>query len=104
MGVQGEPTQSTLSDGDHLPSVCRCQLPQPGQVLGFSVVLKLTAAGRVAADGAVELTCGAQQGHRHRATDHRLNRPSVQVRFTSGLCQSDSPPAVLQASRRDHKL
>lgn len=48
-------TQATLSDGHHLSSVCCCQLPQPREVLGFSVLLKLTAAGGMAADGAEEL-------------------------------------------------
>lgn len=48
-------TESTLSDGHNLPSVCSCQLLQPGEILRLSVLLKLTAAGGMAPDGAEEL-------------------------------------------------
>lgn len=50
-------TQSTLSDGHHLSSVCRRQLPEPGEVPGLSALLKLSAAGGMAADRAAELIC-----------------------------------------------
>lgn len=49
-----EHTESTLSNGNHLSSVCGRQLPQPWQVLGLSILLKLAAACRVAANGTAE--------------------------------------------------
>lgn len=54
-GPREKHTQSTLSDGHHLPSVRWCQLPQPWQVLRVSALLKLSTAGGMAADGAVKL-------------------------------------------------
>lgn len=56
------PTQSTLPDGDHLPSVLSGHLLQAPHVLGLSQLFELRAAGRVTAHGAVEFICEEEAG------------------------------------------
>lgn len=99
-------TQSALSDGHHLSSVCRRQLPQPGGVLGFPVLLELTAAGGVAADGAEELVFIRAENvrlKRRRASGgcvfQRSSSPLVSASFRASLLSSRLPPVIINCHK-----
>lgn len=104
-------TQSTLSDGHHLPSVCCSQLPQSWDVLRLSVLLKLAAAGGMAADRAEELIC-KKRGH---VTASRLSHlidtlfhnvrlsqpllPLVSASLRASLLSSRFPPVIINCNK-----
>lgn len=84
----------------------RRQLPQPRQVLRLSTLLKLTAAGRVAADGAEEVVCAMGEMRRCRYSGRNRDEDTRDCcnAVTSRLGQLQRLLAVAQTSSCDHKL
>lgn len=97
-------TKSALAHSNHLPPVRRHKLPQAREVLRLSSLLKLTAAGRVAADGAEKILLNVGEKPSLKGSDGEEDIGDRDEAVTPGLSQLQRLLAVIQTPSCDQKL